>query len=98
MLDAEYVRSLDDEILKDVYYYHNKINNIVDLYTVGCEVSEWDGEKKRAVDAGKGLGGKSQACMVEMRQGTFLGNRGPGAVWRRGMPCLRQSHASQGDK
>lgn len=61
-------------------------------------LSEWDGEKKRAVDAGKGLGGKSQACMVEMRQGTFLGNRGPGAVWRRGMPCLRQSHASQGDK
>lgn len=45
MLDAEYVRSLDDEILKDVYYYHNKINDIVDLYTVGCEVSEWDGEK-----------------------------------------------------
>lgn len=45
MLDPEYVRSLDDEILKDVYYYHNKINNIVDLYTVGCEVSEWDGEK-----------------------------------------------------
>lgn len=45
MLDPEYVRSLDDEILKDVYYYHNKINDIVDLYTVGCEVSEWDGEK-----------------------------------------------------
>lgn len=45
MLDPEYVRSLDDEILKDVYYYHNKISDIVDLYTVGCEVSEWDGEK-----------------------------------------------------
>lgn len=45
MLDPEYVRSLDDEILKDVYYYHNKINDIVDLYTIGCEVSEWDGEK-----------------------------------------------------
>lgn len=45
MLDHEYVRSLDDEILKDVYYYHNKVNDIIDLYTIGCEVSEWDGEK-----------------------------------------------------
>ena len=45
MLDAEYVRSLDDEILKDVYYYHNKVSDIIDLYTIGCELSEWDGEK-----------------------------------------------------
>lgn len=45
MLDPEYVRSLDDEILKDVYYYYNKVNDIIDLYTIGCEVSEWDGEK-----------------------------------------------------
>ena len=27
-----------------MFYYHNKINNI-DLHTVGCELSEWDGER-----------------------------------------------------
>lgn len=45
MLNQEYLRAMDDEILKDVYFYHNKINNKIDLYTVGCEISEWDGEK-----------------------------------------------------
>ena len=45
MLDKEYLKSLDDEICGDVYYYHNKINEKIDLYTVGCEISEWDGEK-----------------------------------------------------
>ena len=27
-----------------MYYYHNKIENL-DLFTVGCELSEWDGER-----------------------------------------------------
>ena len=45
MLDKEYLKSLDDEICGDVYYYHNRINDKIDLYTVGCEISEWDGEK-----------------------------------------------------
>ncbi len=39
-----YYDTLDQEILETVYYYHNKINNI-DLYTIGCELSEWDGER-----------------------------------------------------
>jgi threonylcarbamoyladenosine tRNA methylthiotransferase MtaB len=41
----EYIKAIDDEICGDVYYYHNKVNDKVDLYTVGCELSEWDGEK-----------------------------------------------------
>ena len=41
----EYLRAMDDEICGDVYYYHNEINDKIDLYTVGCEISEWDGEK-----------------------------------------------------
>ena len=39
-----YYNTLDQEILETVYYYHNKIDNI-DLYTIGCEMSEWDGER-----------------------------------------------------
>lgn len=45
MVNNEYLRSLDDEIIQDVYYYHNKINEFIDLYTIGCQLSEWDGEK-----------------------------------------------------
>lgn len=45
MIDKEYLASLDDEIGKDVYFYHNKINDKIELFTVGCEISEWDGEK-----------------------------------------------------
>ena len=45
MIDYEYLKAIDDEICGDVYYYHNEVNNKVDLYTVGCEMSEWDGEK-----------------------------------------------------
>lgn len=39
-----YLDTLSREILSTVYYYHNKIGNI-DLYTIGCELSEWDGER-----------------------------------------------------
>lgn len=45
MLDTNYIKALDDEICGDVYFYHNQINDKIDLYTVGCEISEWDGEK-----------------------------------------------------
>lgn len=45
MIDKEYLKAIDDEICGDVYYYHNEVNDKVDLYTVGCEMSEWDGEK-----------------------------------------------------
>jgi threonylcarbamoyladenosine tRNA methylthiotransferase MtaB len=45
MMDYEYLKAIDDEICGDVYYYHNEVNDKVDLYTVGCEMSEWDGEK-----------------------------------------------------
>lgn len=45
MINEEYIKSLDDEIGEDVYYYHNQVNDKIDLYTVGCEISEWDGEK-----------------------------------------------------
>lgn len=41
----DYLRAMDDEICGDVYYYHNQINDSIDLYTIGCELSEWDGEK-----------------------------------------------------
>ena len=49
MINKEYLASLDDEIGKDVYFYHNKINEKIDLFTVGCEISEWDGEKIAAL-------------------------------------------------
>lgn len=39
-----YYNTLDQEILETVYYYHNSIDN-VELYTIGCELSEWDGER-----------------------------------------------------
>lgn len=39
-----YYSTLDQEILETVYYYHNSIRNI-ELYTIGCELSEWDGER-----------------------------------------------------
>ena len=42
--DSQYRDSLMQEILTTVYYYHNKIDNL-DLFTVGCELSEWDGER-----------------------------------------------------
>jgi threonylcarbamoyladenosine tRNA methylthiotransferase MtaB len=45
VIDKEYLKAIDDEICGDVYYYHNEVNDKVDLYTVGCEMSEWDGEK-----------------------------------------------------
>ena len=45
MIDNDYLKALDDEICGDVYFYHNQINDKIDLYTVGCEISEWDGEK-----------------------------------------------------
>lgn len=41
---SPYRDSLMQEILTTVYYYHNKIENL-DLFTVGCELSEWDGER-----------------------------------------------------
>ena len=41
---SKYRDSLMQEILTTVYYYHNKIENL-DLFTVGCELSEWDGER-----------------------------------------------------
>ena len=44
-LDTEYLKSLDDEIGADVYFYHNKISDNIDVFTVGCEISQWDGEK-----------------------------------------------------
>jgi threonylcarbamoyladenosine tRNA methylthiotransferase MtaB len=43
MLD-NYYNTLEHEIFFSVYYYNNKINNI-DLHTIGCELSEWDGER-----------------------------------------------------
>lgn len=45
MIDNEYLKAMDDEICGDVYFYHNKVSDRLDLYTVGCEISEWDGEK-----------------------------------------------------
>jgi threonylcarbamoyladenosine tRNA methylthiotransferase MtaB len=44
-MDTEYLQSLDDEIGADVYFYHNKISDKIDVFTVGCEISQWDGEK-----------------------------------------------------
>lgn len=40
----DYYKSLEHEIFFSVYYYHNIIGNI-DLHTIGCELSEWDGER-----------------------------------------------------
>ena len=39
-----YYETLEHEIFFSVYYYNNKIGNI-DLHTIGCELSEWDGER-----------------------------------------------------
>lgn len=44
MKDAEYVHMINTNILGDVYYYSNKVGN-VDIYTIGCELSQWDGER-----------------------------------------------------
>ncbi len=44
-MDTEYLKALDDEIGADVYFYHNKISDKIDIFTVGCEISQWDGEK-----------------------------------------------------
>lgn len=44
MKNNTYYDTLEHEVFFSVYYYHNKINNI-DLHTVGCELSEWDGER-----------------------------------------------------
>lgn len=44
-MDTEYLKSLDDEIGADVYFYHNKVSDKIDIFTVGCEISQWDGEK-----------------------------------------------------
>ncbi len=35
---------MNTNILQDMFYYHNKVGNI-DLHTIGCELSEWDGER-----------------------------------------------------
>lgn len=43
-LRETYYDSLEHEIFMSVYYYNNKIGNI-DLHTIGCELSEWDGER-----------------------------------------------------
>lgn len=45
MTNKEYLNSLDDEIGKDVYFYHSHIDSNSDIFTVGCEISQWDGEK-----------------------------------------------------
>lgn len=44
-MDTEYLKALDDEIGADVYFYHNKVSDKIDIFTVGCEISQWDGEK-----------------------------------------------------
>lgn len=44
-MDTEYLKALDDEIGADVYFYHNKVAKNIDIFTVGCEISQWDGEK-----------------------------------------------------
>lgn len=44
-MDTEYLKTLDDEIGADVYFYHNKVAKNIDIFTVGCEISQWDGEK-----------------------------------------------------
>lgn len=44
-MNTEYLKSLDDEIGADVYFYHNQIAENIDVFTVGCEISQWDGEK-----------------------------------------------------
>lgn len=49
MKDTRYLQALDDEIGKDVYFYHNQINDKLDIFTVGCEISQWDGEKIAAL-------------------------------------------------
>lgn len=44
-MDNEYLKTLDDEIGADVYFYHNQVTKNIDIFTVGCEISQWDGEK-----------------------------------------------------
>lgn len=44
MFFENYLGSLEHEIYYSVYYYHNAYQNC-ELYTIGCELSEWDGEK-----------------------------------------------------
>ena len=46
-------------ILNDVRYYSNSIKN-VDLYTIGCELSQWDGE--RIIE--NLLANQSEKCIV----------------------------------
>lgn len=40
-----FVDCINDEIGGDVYFYHNRISDKVDYFIVGCEVSQWDGDK-----------------------------------------------------
>ena len=44
-MNEAYIQHLDDEIGADVYFYHNKVADNIDCFTVGCEISQWDGEK-----------------------------------------------------
>lgn len=41
---SNYIDTLKETIIGDVYYHHEVLNN-VDIHTVGCELSEWDGEQ-----------------------------------------------------
>ena len=41
---SNYIDTLKETIISDVYYHHEVLNN-VDIHTVGCELSEWDGEQ-----------------------------------------------------
>ena len=44
-MDKNYIASLNDEIGADVFLYHKKISDKADLFTIGCEISQWDGNK-----------------------------------------------------
>lgn len=47
IFDVFYIINIDamnNNVLQDMFYYHNKINN-VDIHTIGCELSLWDGER-----------------------------------------------------
>ena len=44
-MTEKYIQYLDDEIGADVYFYYNKVRDNIDCFTVGCEISQWDGEK-----------------------------------------------------
>ena len=43
-IDKEYIKSLGEKI-SDYSFYHNKINDNIETYALGCESSEWDAEK-----------------------------------------------------